>query len=76
LRVLANTAYNSLGAGDAAQGPSSWSASKSSTKRRKEGSSVSFRGMETQIYRKNHDRWCLVHVHYSMLPAEKKAGTE
>ena len=47
-----------------------------SAKRRKEGSSVSFRGMETQIYRKNHDRWCLVHVHYSALPAEKKAGTE
>jgi len=47
-----------------------------SAKRRKEGSSVSFRGMETQIYRKNHDRWCLVHVHYSTLPAEKKAGTE
>jgi len=47
-----------------------------SAKRRKEGSSVSFRGMETQIYRKNHDSWCLVHVHYSVLPPEKKAGTE
>ena len=47
-----------------------------SAKRRKEGASVSFRGMESQIYRKNHDRWCLVHVHYSALPAEKKAGTE
>jgi len=47
-----------------------------SAKRRKDGSSVSFRGMETQIYRKNHDRWCLIHVHYSALPAEKKAGTE
>jgi hypothetical protein len=47
-----------------------------SAKRRKEGLSVSFRGMETQIYRKNHDRWCLVHVHYSTLPAEKKAGTD
>ena len=47
-----------------------------SAKRRKEGSSVSFRGMETQIYQKNRDRWCLVHVHYSALPAEKKAGTE
>lgn len=47
-----------------------------SAKRRKDGSSVSFRGMETQIYRKNHDRWCLVHVHYSALPVEKKAGTE
>ena len=47
-----------------------------SAKPRKDGSSVSFRGMETQIYRKNHDRWCLIHVHYSALPAEKKAGTE
>jgi len=46
-----------------------------SAKRKKGGSPVSFRGMETQIYRKNHDRWCLVHVHYSALPAEKK-GTE
>jgi len=47
-----------------------------SAKLRKDGSSVSFRGLETQIYRKNHDRWCLVHVHYSALPAEKKAGAE
>lgn len=47
-----------------------------SAKRRKDGSPASFRGAETQIYRKNHDRWCLVHVHYSALPAEKKAGTE
>jgi ketosteroid isomerase-like protein len=47
-----------------------------SAKLRKDGSSVSFRGLETQIYRKNHDRWYLVHVHYSALPAEKKAGTE
>jgi SnoaL-like domain len=47
-----------------------------SATRRKEGLSVSFRGMETQTYRKNHDRWCLVHVHYSALPAEKKAGTK
>src|ERR1700756_726863 len=43
-----------------------------SAKLRKDGSSVSFRGLETQIYRKNHDRWCLVHVHYSALPAEKR----
>ena len=47
-----------------------------SATRRKEGSSVSFDGMETQIYRKNGNRWCLVHVHYSVLPAEKKARTE
>lgn len=43
--------------------------------RRTSGSAVSFHGMETQIYRKSHDRWCLVHVHYSALPAETKAGT-
>jgi ketosteroid isomerase-like protein len=47
-----------------------------SAKRRKDGLAVSFRGMETQIYRKNRDSWCLVHVHYSALPAEKKPGTE
>jgi|HubBroStandDraft_1064217.scaffolds.fasta_scaffold15278_2 ketosteroid isomerase-like protein len=45
-------------------------------KLRKDGSPVSFRGMETQIYQKNHDGWCLVHVHYSALPAGKKARTE
>ena len=44
--------------------------------RKKDGSAVSFHGMETQIYQRNHDNWCLVHVHYSALPAEKKAGTE
>lgn len=47
-----------------------------SAKRRKDGSAVSFHGMETQIYKKNRDKWCLVHVHYSALPPEKKAGTE
>jgi SnoaL-like domain len=46
--------------------------------RTKDGSAVSFRGigMETQIYQKNRDRWCLVHVHYSALPPEKKARTK
>ncbi len=47
-----------------------------SAKLRKDGSSVSCRGLETQIYRKNHNRWCLVHVLYSARPAEKKAGAE
>lgn len=47
-----------------------------SAKRRKDGSLVSFRGMETQIYQKNRNRCCLVHVHYSALLPEKKAGTE
>lgn len=41
---------------------------------KKDGSAVSFHGMETQIYQKNHNSWCLVHVHYSVLPAEKRAG--
>ena len=44
--------------------------------RKKDGSAVSFHGMETQIYQKNHNSWCLVHVHYSALPPEKKRGTE
>jgi ketosteroid isomerase-like protein len=44
--------------------------------RKKDGSAVSFHGMETQIYQRNRDYWCLVHVHYSALPAEKKGGTE
>ena len=47
-----------------------------SATRRKEGSSVSFHGTETKIYCKNRDGWCLVHVHYSALPTEKKARTE
>jgi hypothetical protein len=40
-----------------------------------DGSAVSFHGMETHIYQKTHETWCLVHVHYSA-PTEKKAGTE
>jgi ketosteroid isomerase-like protein len=44
--------------------------------KRNEGSSLSFHGLETQIYHKSQGRWCLVHVHYSALPAEKKGGTE
>jgi len=42
--------------------------------RKKDGSAVSFHGMETQIYRKNRNNWCLVHVHYSALPAEKRGN--
>ena len=47
-----------------------------SAKQRKEGSPVSFRGMETQICRKKHDSWCLVHVHCSALPVNSEAATE
>jgi ketosteroid isomerase-like protein len=32
---------------------------------RKDGSAVTTRGVETQIYRKEHGNWRLVHVHYS-----------
>jgi ketosteroid isomerase-like protein len=32
---------------------------------RKDGSAVTTRGVETQIYRKEAGTWCLVHVHYS-----------
>ncbi|MBV9268610.1 MAG: nuclear transport factor 2 family protein [Acidobacteriaceae bacterium] len=32
---------------------------------RKDGSAVTTRGVETQIYRKEAGRWRLVHVHYS-----------
>jgi ketosteroid isomerase-like protein len=46
-------------------------------KLRKDGSAASFRGMETQVYRKSHNGWCWVHVHYSALPAkEKPTGTK
>lgn len=44
--------------------------------RKKDGSAVSFHGMETQIYKRNRDKWCLVHVHYSALTPGKKPGTE
>jgi ketosteroid isomerase-like protein len=32
---------------------------------RKEGLAVTTHGVETQIYRKQAGKWCLVHVHYS-----------
>jgi ketosteroid isomerase-like protein len=50
-----------------------------SAKRSNDGSALSFHGRETQIYQKNRDGWCLVHVHYSALLPEKKrkkSGTE
>src|SRR6266571_1694469 len=36
---------------------------------RKEGSPLTTHGRETQLYRKEHGRWRLVHVHYSGMPA-------
>ena len=38
-------------------------------KLRKDGSPVTTHGRETQIYHKEQDRWRLVHVHYSGMPA-------
>ena len=32
---------------------------------RKDGSAVTTRGVETQVYRKESGKWRLVHVHYS-----------
>ena len=36
---------------------------------RKDGSPLTTHGRETQLYRKEHGRWRLVHVHYSGMPA-------
>jgi ketosteroid isomerase-like protein len=44
-------------------------------KQRKDGTPFSFHAAETQIYRKSHGKWCLVHVQYSTFaaqPAERK----
>ena len=38
-------------------------------KQRSDGSVVQTNGRETQVYRKVGDRWALVHVHYSGMPA-------
>jgi uncharacterized protein (TIGR02246 family) len=35
---------------------------------KKDGAKVQSDGRETQIYRKNGNRWALVHVHYSEMP--------
>ena len=35
---------------------------------RKDGLKIQTDGRETQIYRKNGNRWLLVHVHYSAMP--------
>ena len=37
-------------------------------KLKKDGSSLNTKGRETQIYRKEHGKWRLVHVHYSGQP--------
>lgn len=53
--------------GDSAWAEFSW---RFVAKMRKNGSTVETRGRETQIYRKiGPDRWALVHVHYSAMPA-------
>ena len=40
-------------------------------KQRKDGTPFSFHAAETQIYRKSHGKWCLVHVQYSTFPAQQ-----
>src|SRR5258707_1596960 len=39
---------------------------------RKEGSPLTTHGRETQLYRKEQDRWRLVHVHYSGMPVSAR----
>lgn len=43
-------------------------------KQRKDGTPVFFHAVETQIYRRSRDKWCLVHVQYSTF-APQAAGT-
>lgn len=40
-------------------------------KLRKDGSSVTSHGRETQVYRKEKDGWRIVHVHYSEMPTQR-----
>ncbi len=39
---------------------------------RKDGSPLATHGRETQLYRKEQDRWRLVHVHYSGMPVSAR----
>jgi uncharacterized protein (TIGR02246 family) len=41
------------------------------TATQKDGANVQTDGRETQIYRKAANRWVLVHVHYSAMPASR-----
>jgi Xaa-Pro aminopeptidase len=43
-----------------------------SAKFRKDGSPITTRGRETQLYRKIDSRWRLVHVHYSGMPVTQQ----
>lgn len=45
-------------------------------KQRKDGTPFSFHAAETQIYRKSHDKWCLVHVQYSTFPAQHSSKAQ
>lgn len=40
-------------------------------KLKKDGAPVNTKGRETQIYRKEHGEWRLVHVHYSGMPVSE-----
>src|SRR5207237_8156229 len=57
--------------GDAAVAEFYWDFS---AKLRKDGSPVTTRGRETQVYRKMPDGWRLVHVHYSGMPVTEDRG--
>jgi len=57
--------------GDAAVAEFDWTFT---AKLRKDGSPVTTRGRETQVYRKMPDGWRLVHVHYSAMPVSEDRG--
>ncbi len=52
--------------GDAAWAEFNWDFA---AKFKKDGSPLTTRGRETQVYRRNQGEWQLVHVHYSGMPA-------
>ncbi len=45
-------------------------------RQRKDGAPFSFHAAETQIYRKSHSKWCLVHVQYSTFPTQHSAKAQ
>lgn len=45
-------------------------------KQRKDGMPFSFHAAETQIYRKSHGKWCLVHVQYSTFPTQQSGESK
>jgi len=45
-------------------------------RQRKDGTPVFFHAVETQIYRRAHDKWCLVHVQYSPFAPQAAGATK